>query len=158
MTDRILSPSAVVWQWRRDPAAEAQAKTAAARAARVRGAIQGAVGFVVALLAAFVLHRTTLASVIASIAAIVTLLALVSPLGAFKWLTAMIEKLGRVIGLAVTWILMPVIFFLFFLPVGLFLRARGKTGITRGAEPKLPTYWISTEAHPSGPETYERQF
>jgi hypothetical protein len=51
-----------------------------------------------------------------------------------------------------------VIFFLFFLPVGLFLRARGKTGITRGADPKLPTYWISTEAHPSGPETYERQF
>jgi len=158
MTDSPLSPSAVVWRWRRDPAAEAQDRAAAARAARVRGAIQGAVGFAVALLAAFVLRRTTLASVIASIAGIVTLLALVSPLGAFKWLTGLVEKLGRVIGLAVTWILMPVIFFLFFLPVGLFLRARGKTGITRGADPKLPTYWISTEGHPSGPETYERQF
>ena len=158
MTDSPLSPSAVVWQWRRDPAAEARSTAEAARAARVRGAIQGAVGFVVALLVAFVLHRTKFATVIASIAGLVTLLALVSPLGAFKWLTGLVEKLGRVIGLVVTWILMPVIFFLFFLPVGLFLRARGKTGITRGAEPKLPTYWISTEAHPSGPETYERQF
>ncbi|HXU33520.1 MAG TPA: hypothetical protein VN851_23370 [Thermoanaerobaculia bacterium] len=158
MTDRTLSPSAVVWQWRRDPAAEARAHAGAARAARVRGAIQGAVGLVVALLVAFVLHKTRFATVIASIAALVTLLALVSPLGAFKWLTGLVEKLGRVIGLAVTWILMPVIFFLFFLPVGLFLRARGKTGITRGADPKLSTYWISTEAHPSGPETYERQF
>ncbi|HEV7672063.1 MAG TPA: hypothetical protein VGS22_26380 [Thermoanaerobaculia bacterium] len=158
MTESTLAPSAVVWQWRRDPAAESRARAAAARGARVRGAIQGAVGLVVALLVAFVLHRPTFASVIASIAGIVTLLALVSPLGAFKWLTAMVEKLGRVIGLVVTWILMPVIFFLFFLPVGLFLRARGKTGITRGAEAKLPTYWISTENHPSGPETYERQF
>lgn len=158
MTDRTLSPSAVVWQWRRDPAAEAQAKAGAARGARVRGAIQGAVGFLVALLVAFVLHRTTFATVIASIAGLVTLVALISPLGGFKWLTGLVEKLGRAIGLIVTWILMPLIFFLFFLPVGLFLRARGKTGITRGAEPKLSTYWISTDGEPHGPETYERQF
>ncbi len=162
MTDRILTPaaapSAVVWQWRRDPLAEAGARAAAVRAARVRGAIQGGVGLVVALLAAFVFHRTTLASVIASLSALVTLLAMVSPLGAFRRLTEAVETLGRWIGLGVTWILMPMIFFLFFLPVGLYLRSRGKTGITQGAEAKLPTYWISTEADPAGPETYERQF
>lgn len=158
MTDRTLSPSAVIWQWRRDSAAEARALAAAARGARVRGAIQGCVGLAVALLVAFVFHRPTIASVIASIAGIVTLVALVSPLGGFRWLTGLVEKLGRAIGLAMTWILMPLIYFLFFLPVGLYLRARGKTGITRGADPKLPTYWISTEAHPSGAETYERQF
>ncbi len=158
MTDRKLAPSAVVWQWRRDPAAEARARAGATRGARVRGAIQGSVGLVVALLVAFVFHRPTLASVIASIAAVVTLIALLSPLGGFRLLTAGVEKLGRGIGLLVTWILMPLIFYLFFLPVGLYLRARGKLGITHGADPKLSTYWISTEAHPSGPETYERQF
>ncbi len=158
MTDSTLSPSAVIWNWRRDPAGEARALAAAARGARVRGAIQGAVGLTVALLVAFVFHRPTLASVIASIAGVVTLLALVSPLGAFRWLTGGVEKLGRAIGLTMTWILMPLIYFLFFVPVGLYLRARGKTGITRGADAKLPTYWISTEAQPQGPETYERQF
>lgn len=158
MTDSPLSPSAVVWQWRRDPAAETRALARAARAARVRGAIQGAVGLVVALLVGFVLHRTTLASLIASIAGIVTLLALVSPLGAFRRLTGLVEKLGHGIGLAMTWILMPLIYFLFFLPVGLYLRSRGKTGITRGADARLPTYWISTEAQSQAPETYERQF
>ncbi len=164
MTDRSLSPSALsvpsagVWQWRRDPGAETRARAEAARAARVRGAIQGAVGFAAALVAAFAFHRPTLGSVIASIAALVTLLALLSPLGAFRILTLGVEKLGRAIGLVVTWILMPIIFFLFFLPVGLFLRSRGKTGITLGADPKLSSYWISTEDHPSGPATYERQF
>ncbi len=57
-----------------------------------------------------------------------------------------------------TWILMPLIYFLFFVPVGLYLRSRGKTGITKGAEAGLSTYWISTEAETQGPETYERQF
>ncbi len=158
MTDRNLAPSAVVWQWRRDPEAEARATAGAARAARVRGAIQGAIGSIVALLVAFVFHRPTLASVIASIAAVVTLIALVSPLGGFRRLTAGVEKLGRGIGLLLTWILMPLIYFLFFLPVGLYLRARGKIGITHGADAKLSTYWISTESLPSDPETYERQF
>lgn len=158
MTDRTLSPSAVVWQWRRDPSAEGRARAEAARAARISGAIQGAVGFAAALIAAFVFHRPTLAGVIASIATGVTLLALTSPLGAFRWLSGMVEKLGRAIGLAMTWILMPLIYFLFFVPVGLYLRSRGKTGITKGAEAGLSTYWISTEAETQGPETYERQF
>jgi len=158
MTDHVEAPSAVVWQWRKDPAAEAARRAAAIRSARVRGAIQGAVGLAVAALFGFGLHRTTFASVVASIAALVTLAALASPLGAYRVITGWVEKLGRAIGTLVTWILMPLFFFLLFLPFGFYLRARKRTGITLGTDPKLASYWLGTEDRPAGAATYERQF
>jgi hypothetical protein len=53
---------------------------------------------------------------------------------------------------------MTLLFYLVFLPLGAFLRARGKLGISKGADRRLASYWISTEERQPTPESYRRQF
>jgi hypothetical protein len=152
------APSAVVWPWRERPARDEARHLAAIRSARRRGLIQGVVGLAVATLVAFVFSKPLLALFIGSIGSIVGLSALFSPLGIYGWITRAVERLGYGIGTALTWLLMPLIFYFLFLPVGLYLRARKRLGITRSADPKLPTYWISTAERKSTRESYDRQF
>lgn len=152
------APSAVVWPWRERAAGDEARRLEAIRSARVRGLIQGVLGLAVATLVAFVFGKPILALFIASIGSIVGVSALVSPLGIYGGITRGVEKLGYGIGTLLTWLLMPLIFYFLFLPVGLFLRARNRLGITRGADPTLPTYWISTAEKKSTRESYDRQF
>ncbi len=153
-----LPPSAVVWPWHERAARDEARRLAAVRSARSRGLIQSVVGLAVAALVAFVFKKPLFALFIVSVASIVGLSALVSPLGIYGWITRGVEKLGYWIGTALTWLLMPLIFFFLFLPVGLFLRARKRLGVTRSADPKLPTYWISTAEKKVTRESYDRQF
>jgi formate-dependent nitrite reductase membrane component NrfD len=98
--------------------------------------------------------------VIAAIAVLIALLALVSPLGAYKTLTRWLDRFAHAVGSAVTWALMTVLFYIVFLPAGLVLRSRKKLGISRGADPRLPTYWIATEERERARtlESYRKQF
>jgi hypothetical protein len=156
--------SAVAWNWRgrADVGAAALAREAAAN--RRKGQIGGAIGLAFAAFLHFVFHKERSAEVIAAIAILVTLLALASPLGAYKVLTRWLDVFAHAVGSAVTWVLMAVLFYLVFLPAGLILRARGRLGITlgndRGADRSLPTYWIATEERERArtPESYRKQF
>ncbi|HTG34311.1 MAG TPA: hypothetical protein VLB76_15390 [Thermoanaerobaculia bacterium] len=156
--------SAVAWNWRgrADVGTAALAREAAAN--RRKGLIGGAIGLAVAALFYFVLHRTLAAEVIAAIAILIALIALASPLGLYKGLTRVLDRFAYFVGAAFTWLLMPLLFYLVFLPAGLFLRARGKLGITRGNHPdadrRLPTYWIATDERERArtPESYRKQF
>ena len=154
----LETPTAVVWPWREREAREETRRVAAVRAARGRGLIQAAVGLAAAALFAFVFHKPRFAMVVVSIASIVGLSALISPLGIYGWITRGVEKLGYWIGTLLTWILMPLLFFFLFFPVGLFLRARKRLGITRGRDSRLASYWISTTERKSTRESYDRQF
>jgi len=146
--------AAVVWQWRREPAADAGAQAAAA--ARKRGAIGGTVGLLVA--AALYFWKPQMAAVVASIAVLTTLLALASPLGGFRRLTIALEAFARGVGLAMTWLLMTLAYYLLFLPLGLALRAGRKLRITRRGDAALASYWQPAVAPTAGIDAYRKPF
>ena len=146
-----------VWRWRPDPDRRARRIAREAREGRIRGLVQGLVG----LVAAFVLYQwfsPIAAGVVATIALSITLVALVSPRGAFARLTHWVGRFAYGVGLGVTWIFLPILFFLVFLPLGLVLRARGRLRLTRAPEPERETYWNSAGSWPKAPQDYERQF
>jgi len=134
---------------------------AAGRARRLRreGAVRGAVGLAAAALLA--LWKPPFAAVVAAIALVVLALALASPLGAYARLSGWIERFGHGVGTAVTWTLMPLLFYGLFLPVGLALRAGGKLRLTRSPDPSRPSYWSEPpdgQGWGGGPERYRKQF
>jgi len=172
MPESTINPSAqaaaVAWNWRDRATAGAAALAREAAANRRKGLIGGAIGLAFAALLHFVFHKERSAEVIAAVAVLVALLALASPLGAYKVLARWLDVFAHAVGTAVTWVLMAVLFYLVFLPAGLILRARGRLGITLGNHPgnnpdadrRLPTYWIATEERERArtPESYRKQF
>ena len=148
--------SAIAWPWR---TRSGQAVDAAkARAARVSGVIQATVGLAVAALFHFWLHRERMAAVVTTLATLNGLIALLSPLGLYRRVTAAVGLLGRFIGQLVTWILMPPVFYLMFTVVGAMLRLGGKLRLTRRPDRTQTTYWRDLTANPRTPESYRRQF
>lgn len=152
--------ASVAWSWRDRAARAAAARDREAGANRVKGLIGGGVGLAVAALFHFVFHRTLAAEVIAVVAVLIALVALASPLGLYKTLTRAFDVFAHAVGTAITWVLMTVLFYLVFLPAGLVLRGRGKLGISRRPDRRLPTYWIATDERERArtPESYRKQF
>jgi hypothetical protein len=150
-----------VWEWRQlatagGTLAERRAREAAA--ARQQGVIGGAVGLLVAAAFAFLLHRPVAATVIAAISLSIALLALAAPLTLYRRLRDGLDRFGHWVSTGVTWVLMTVLFYLLFLPVGLVMRAAGKLTFTRFADPGLATYWTTIEGHTPSTDTYRKQF
>jgi hypothetical protein len=156
--------TAPVWDWRRieaaggTPAGAMGKRAREAAAARRQGAIGGAVGLAVAAALAFLLHRRGPGMVVAALSLLIALLALAAPLTLYRRLAAALDRLGSWVAAAVTWLLMTVLFFLLFLPVGLVMRATGKLTFTRFADPSLGTYWTATDQRPHPADSYRKQF
>jgi hypothetical protein len=156
------NPSTVVWDWRRTTAADPAGAAAAAQdreaaAARRRGLIGAAVGFAVAGLF-YYLGLEVMAAVVAAVTLVLTILALAAPLTAYRRVTGWIDRFARGVGVVVTWALMTILYYVVFLPLGLFLRARGKLAITQGTDPSRPTYWRSTADRVKTLDSYRKQF
>ncbi len=62
------------------------------------------------------------------------------------------------IGWVNTRILLGIIFYLLFTPLGLLMRLFGKDMLNRKLDPNASTYWIDKPQVPMRPEDYERQF
>lgn len=154
----MRNPSAVAWDWRQREAGPGDGRAREAAAARTRGAIGGAVGLAAAAVVYFYFEKPVAAQVIAGIAAVIALTAFLFPLTLYKKLNRGLEVFAYGVGSGLTWVLMTALYYLLFLPVGLFLRARGKLAITKKADLKLPTYWTPTDSRPRNPESYRRQF
>jgi hypothetical protein len=146
-------PSAVVWDWNRTGTGDDQNEAKHNAAARKRGVIGGAIGLLIAAVVYF-FWRPGLAWVIAGIS---LALALLAP-PAYRKVAGLLDRFGHLVGTAVTWLLMTLLYWLLFLPVGLLLRARGKLAVTRHPDRRLPSYWRSTEGKPWTAESYRKQF
>jgi hypothetical protein len=157
MAEIQRQPSALVWNWRPAAAGAGDDRSAAA-AARRQGAIGGAVGLAVAATLAWLLHRPGLAAVVAVLSLTVALLALAAPLTLYRHLRGALDRLGHWVGTAVTWLLMTLLFYLLFLPVGLILRAMDKLDFTRFADAGVNSYWTATEGRVHSAESYRKQF
>jgi hypothetical protein len=151
-------PSSVVWNWRGGET-ESAARGREAAAARKRGLLGGAIGLAVAALFFFLFKRPVAAAVIAGVAVLFTLLAVLAPLTAYKAVTRALDRFAHGVGTAVTWVLLTLLYYIFFLPFGLLLRARGKLAITRSFDPRQPSYWTSLERQGARTaDSYRRQF
>jgi len=150
--------SSVAWSWRDRAAGLEAARAREAASNRTKGLIGGVIGLAVAALFYLVFHKVRTAEVIAAVAVLVALTALASPLGAYKTLSRWLDRFAHAVGSAVTWVLMTVLFYVVFLPAGLILRR--KLAVTKGADKRLPTYWIATEERERArtPESYRKQF
>lgn len=161
-SSRSASVARTVWDWRNAANAALAAADRAHRAAagRKSGLVRAAIGFAIALLLAW--WKPAVGVVAGALSLAILLLALISPLGAYAALARGLERFGHGVGLAVTWVLMGLVFYLVFVPLGLVLRLAGKLGIRRGAEPERATYWEPVDwegtVSRSAPETYRRQF
>jgi hypothetical protein len=162
MSDSTIKPrpeaSAVAWNWRDRAGLATDSRAREARSLRIRGVVGGVVGLAFAALLYFVGHKVRAAEVVAGIAILLALLALVAPLTVFKKVSHALEVFARGVASAVTWVLMTILFYLVFLPIGLVLRSGKKLAITQGADRRLPTYWTRTEEREPPLESYRRQF
>ncbi|MFY9824628.1 MAG: hypothetical protein WAM82_24840 [Thermoanaerobaculia bacterium] len=157
-TETRPEASAVAWNWRDRAGLATHSLAAEARSLRIRGVVGLAVGLALAALLYFVGHKVKTAEVVAGIAIVLALLALAAPLTAFKKVNHFLEIFARGVATGVSWTLMTFLFYVVFWPIGLVLRAGHKLAITRGADRRLPSYWISTEDRATPLESYRRQF
>jgi hypothetical protein len=67
-------------------------------------------------------------------------------------------KIGHALGWFNTRLILILLFYLVFTPIGLVLRLLGKDLLNRKFDPEAPTYWISKPKEPFDPKRYERQF
>jgi hypothetical protein len=147
-----------VWDWRTaGDAAKAEAdRRRLAAGARRSALLRAAIGVIAAGLVW--LWKPVLGVVVLAITAAILLVALVSPLGAYRAIAAGLERFGHWVGLGVTWVLMALIFYLLFFPVGRVRRARGRSWLTFGPEPARPSYWAPVDWRRVTPESYRRQY
>ncbi len=155
MEQHLRDTSAVVWNWRaagKDLGADPAREAAAARR-------RGLIGLIVGLVAATLLFfwKPVVAAVVAAISLTLALIAFAAPLTLHKKVTRALDAFARGVGMTVTWVLMTLLYYVLFLPVGLLLRARRRLGITRTPDPALATYWKPMLRDKSA-ESYRKQF
>lgn len=147
------------WRPAPEPAAVAEDAVRRRRHLRRQGAVRAAIGLAIAALLA--LWKPLFAAVVAAIALVFLVIALAAPSASAR-IAAGLERFGYWVGRAVTWLLMPLLYYLLFAPVGLALRAAGKLRLTRGPERARATYWDAPESGQGwgegGAASYRRQF
>jgi hypothetical protein len=154
MPNEVHEPSALIWSWR--PKDDTAARAQEAAAARKRGLL----GFAIGIVAALVVHhyRPVAGFVVGGIALLFLLLAVGSPLTLYPKVMALFDRLAHAVGTAVTWVLMTILYYIFFLPAGLLLKAGGKLAITTHPDRGLPSYWSQADERQRAPEAYKKQF
>jgi hypothetical protein len=147
-----------VWDWRKTGAAEDAGadRRRHVAAARREGLARAAVGVVAGGL--IWLWKPVLGTVVLGVTLALLLIALASPRGAYRAIAIGLRRFGHTVGLAVTWVLMTLIFYLLFFPVGLVLRGLGRLGLTFGAELGRASYWEPVAWERITAECYRRQF
>lgn len=128
--------AAAIWRWNETDATSGPS----ARALRIRGALQAAVGAGVGAL--LIAYGPPLAgAVVLGIAALLLAAALLSPTGLYAAIQRPLQSLGRGLGSAVNWILLVPLFYGFFLPFGVLLRRGRRDRLKRRLDTAAPSYW-----------------
>jgi len=94
---------------------------------------------------------------LASIAILLLVLAVCMP-AALRPLFFIVTKVSRAIGWFNTRLILSVIYYILFTPIGLFMRLLGKDLLQRKIDRRLKTYWVAKEGVPDDVSRYEKQF
>lgn len=147
--------SQVIWDWRAEETSGQQGDSAASL--RVAGLLQSAAAFGVACLFWF-FDILLIAYIAAFMGSLILLLSLFSPTGLFAAFRRAMEGLAEKVGLILSWILLPAIFYAFFVPFGALFRRGKRDAMKRFFEPDAASYWVEREQGPGEPGSRMRQF
>jgi len=130
--------AAVVWcRERMDP-----------KRARLGGILRALVGGGLAALLYFVFAQTVLAVVAATVASLTLVLACVSPLGAYAAVEGWLQRLARLVGTVLAWVLLGLAWLLFVAPYGLLMRRGARDALSRRIDEDAPSYWRARDEAP----------
>lgn len=147
--------AAEVWDWRRERSSSGDASTPSR--ARIRGSIQAAVGVAVAVLI-FFFWSPMIAYVVSGFATLLFIAALASPTSLYPGFQRFFELTERLVGGVLTWMIMVLLFYLFFLPFGLLFRRGKKDRLKRHRDAEATTYWETCDGRTASPESAERLY
>jgi hypothetical protein len=121
---------------------------------RRRIGIQGVVGIAIG---AFFLsrHHSIVGSIALTLGSLSVLLAILAPAAWILTVHHWMERFTEGIGKGVTVVVLSLVYFLFFLPVGVLSRGKATARFQRLLDPKATTYWRPRTA---GASQSERQF
>jgi len=139
------------WQSRQD-----DTSTGSAGGHRRSALIQAVVMSLIAGVLYFGFHHHLFARVIWALAGLILILGLFLP-AAYRPIHAFGRWLGRVVGKALTYILLVPFFFLFFTPVAILLRMQKRDPLHRAYRKSQWTYWIARSPKDRA-ENIDKQF
>lgn len=146
-----------IWSWKKSERNPGGSARRVAAHARREGVIRAVVGALIGTLIFLFWHRTV-AWVVWGIASVTFLAALASPTGAYRWIQTAVSHLAQWIGSFLSWLLLPVFFYVFCLPFGLLARRGRKDRLERWFDSSLPSYWKRRNDPERTASFYERQF
>ncbi len=133
--------AAAIWDWRGEGVDRAQQARKARRGAIVRALIGGAAG----ALFFFALSRPVVGSIAWGVSGLTLALGLASPLGAYAALDRLVTGAGKLVGTALTWLLLTPVYFFFFAPFGWLFKRGARDPMKRDLEPSRESYWRERE-------------
>ena len=146
--------AAAIWDWRSE---HSQTPAAQASRPRLRGTLQALVGAGIGALIFALLSRIA-GTVVMSVAVVILLSALLSPAGLYAGIERLFAALGRRVGTALTWIVLPLLFYLVFLPFGMIFRSGRRDPMKRFYEADAESYWSPRQVGRSGSASRTRQY
>lgn len=124
---------------------------------RKKGVIQGVVGISIGIVVWFVFGHKTLATVILSISSITAISAIFFTKTIYLRIHRIISTLSSLVGIAITYVFLAPLFFLFFLPFRLLFRRGSKDRMMRFTDKDIETYWMEYDNTPLKSQ-YERLY
>jgi hypothetical protein len=137
--------SAAVWDWRAD---EGAGQVTSTRPIRIRGALRAGVGAIAGALVWFYLSPL-IGRVMLALSLVLFLVAMLSPTGAYALLERAFAALANVVGRLLNGLVLPILFYGIFTPMGALLRPGKRDALQRFFEPERATYWSDRK----GPRT-----
>jgi hypothetical protein len=146
-----------IWNWRDARGGQAGHAPDAAAHAQREGTIRAIVGAVIGVVIFLFWHRP-LAWVVWSIAALTFGAAVLSPVGIYRWIQVGVNRLAEWVSSILTWLVLPIFFFVFCFPFGAVARRGRNDRLERWFDRGLPSYWKRRKDHDRNAAFYERQF
>jgi hypothetical protein len=154
MTDEIQKAVVrAVWPWDVPAAPPRDDRPRLRRKALIQALVMAAVA---ALFFFFWRGHVVLPAVLAGLAALNLLLGLAAP-RAFGAIDRALQAFGRGCGIAVTWLVLTLLFYLFFLPARLILLAARRDPLERRFPDTPTSYWVPRRSVKSM-DDYRKQF
>ncbi|MFP8877988.1 MAG: hypothetical protein VCE43_00200 [Myxococcota bacterium] len=147
--------AAAIWDWRGTGMAPSDAPQTGHL--RMRGIAQGLVGAGVGT-GLYLFVSTTAGAVVALTGVTIALAGLLSPTGLFVLIDRGFQALARGLSRIITWAVLLPLFYLFFLPFGLVLRAGKRDRLQRWMDADAATYWEPRDGITAASPSRERQY
>jgi hypothetical protein len=109
------------------------------------------------VIAFFKLDAPTLAKVLWVLAVVVPVIGWLVP-SFMRLVFVGMSYLAWPIGFVVSHVVLALVYYLVFVPIGLLMRVFGYDPMKRGFDPEAATYWIARDPKSSEPKRYFRQF